>query len=247
MKRIIVITGAGGGLGRTLAEDFAADGDQLVLLGRGGAKLQAVADATGGTAIVCDVSSAASVESAFAEIASLHPQIDVLINGAAIFQPLILEDASADQIVGSLLTNLAGPILCTRAAIPLLRPGGHIVNVSSESVDLPFPHLTLYQAGKAGLESFSKHIARELEPRGIRVTVVRAGQMMGSDTATLGDAAASARFYQAALARGLDLAARGTTQYSSTVPVFRSVLDSPPDIQLGLVSFQGRPTHGARD
>ena len=84
MSKIIVITGAGKGLGRALARRFAADGEQVVLLGRTLATLEKVAAEIGPRAmpIACDVGSADSVRAAFAAIAKRHPTFHVLINNA---------------------------------------------------------------------------------------------------------------------------------------------------------------------
>src|SRR5262249_46340232 len=149
-----------------------------------------------------------SVRAAFARIATRHPRIDVLINNAAFYQPFLVEEASDDQVLRTVGTNLTGSILCARAAIPLLGKGGHIINVSSESVGMRFPHLVLYQASKAGLERFSEGLYHELDPKGIRVTLVRAGQMMDADKTWDVDPQAAMRFAQAALAAGLNLRER---------------------------------------
>ena len=241
--KIIVITGANGGLGRALAQRFARDGETVVLLGRSLAKVRAVADAIGGSALAveCDVTSADSVRAAFAEIARAHPKIDALINNAAIFKPFLIEEASDEQVLGAVLTNLAGPIFCSRSAIPMLSRGGHIINLSSESIEEPFAHLTLYQATKAGLETFGVHLHAELGEKGIRVTTVRAGQMMGDGTTMPEmDPVALERFFEASMKRGLNLMARGVSQYQSTTAIFRTLLDLPPDVHVGVVRFQSR-------
>jgi meso-butanediol dehydrogenase/(S,S)-butanediol dehydrogenase/diacetyl reductase len=242
--KVIVITGANGGLGRALAKRFAEDGDVVMLLGRSLSKVTEVAGAIGGAthAIACEVSSPDSVRAAFSEIEQLHPRIDVLINNAAVYKPVVFEEASDSDILDAVLANLAGPMFCARSAIPLLARGGHIINISSESVeDSSFPHLIPYQSSKGGLERFSQHLARELEDRAVRVTTVRAGAMVGPGSSTVMDPVAGARFFDAATARGLHLMTRGFTSYQSTLDLFRILVDSPPDIKIGLVSFQGRP------
>ena len=240
--KVVVITGANGGLGRALAQRLAGDGESVVLLGRSLAKVRAVADAigAGALAVACEVTSPDSVRAAFATIAATHPRIDALINNAAVFKPFLVEEASDEQIIGTVLTNLAGPILCARSAIPMLNRGGHIISLSSESVEEVFPHLTLYQATKAGLETFGAHLQRELIDKGIRVTTVRAGQMMGPDTVPDMDPVAMGRFFEEAMKRGLNLMARGVSQYQSTTQIFRTLLDLPPDVHVGVVRFQSR-------
>src|SRR5262245_17012326 len=132
----IAITGAGSGLGRALARRLAADGNTLILLARTLAKLDAVAAELGppSFAVACDVGNANSVREAFATIAQRHPRIDVLINNAAVYQPFFVKDATDTQIETALMTNFAGPIYCSRAVIPMMQRGGHIINISSETV-----------------------------------------------------------------------------------------------------------------
>ena len=150
MAKVIVITGAGVGLGRALARRFAADGESVVLLGRTAEKVQKVAAELGERAlgVGCDVASPDSVRAAFAQVSARHPRIDVLINNAAVFQPFLIAEATDEQILGHAATNLVGPILCARSAIPLMGKGGHIINVSSESVGMLFPRSEERRVGK---------------------------------------------------------------------------------------------------
>ena len=244
--KVVVITGASGGLGRALAKRFAQDGEQLVLLGRSLAKVQAVAAAVGGDtlALHCDVGSPDSVRTAFAQIERHRGSIDVLINNAAIFRPFLIEEATDAQIMECISANLAGPIFCARSAIPMIRRGGLIINVSSESVALPFPHLAVYQATKAGLERFAQALHLELEDRGIRVSTVRAGQMTGAVSPSEMDPATAARFFEVAMKRGLNLIERGSTDYESTTGVFRQIIDAPSDMHVDFVCYQGRRSEG---
>jgi meso-butanediol dehydrogenase/(S,S)-butanediol dehydrogenase/diacetyl reductase len=249
MSKIIVITGAGIGLGRALARRFAADGDRVVLLGRTLSKVRAAATEIGerALAIGCDVASPGSVRAAFAEILRHHPRIDVLINNAAVFEPFLVAEASDEQIMNTLATNLAGPILCARSAIPAMTRGGHIVNVSSESVELPFPHLSLYQCSKAGLERFTHSLHRELEASGIRVTTVRAGQMMEAGKVWNVDPAAQMRFAKAALEAGLNLRERPISQFTSVTNVFRALIDLPDDLHATSITLHARQSSHERD
>jgi len=245
MSKIIVITGAGVGLGRALARQFAADGDTLVLLGRTRSKVDAVAQELGepAMAIGCDVASPASVNAAFAAIAARHSHIDVLINNAAVYAPFKIADASDDQILGTVTTNLAGPMLCTRAALPMMQAGGHIINVTSESVAMDFPHLSVYQSSKAGLERFSASLYRELEPDGIRVSNVRAGAMFEEGKTWDVDPQAAMAFHQAAAAAGIHLRERPLSQFDSVTRVFRALLDLPPDVHADSITLHARAGH----
>ncbi len=240
MGKIIVITGAGDGLGRAMARRFASDGDTLILLGRTLSKVQAVADEVRGTAIHCDVADPDSVRAAFAQIAATHPKIDVLINNAAIYEPFTLAEVSDAQIQSSLNINIAGPIYCSREALPLLRGGGHIINVGSESVETKMPMLWLYAGGKAGLELMTDMWRRELEPEGVRVTLVQCGQMFDETKTGAGwPMDVAVRFMQANAAVGLNLRERPLSHYNSVAEVFRHVIDTPADVHIGFVGISG--------
>ena len=243
MGKIIVITGAGDGLGRALARRFARDGETVILLGRTLANIQAVADEIGAphVAILCDVAKPEHVRAAFAQIAEIHPKIDVLINNAAVFEPFTLAEVRDDQIMTQLTTNLAGPVYCARAALPLFQGSGHIINVSSESSHIKMPMLWLYAGTKTSLEFISDMWGSELIEAGVRVTVIRAGQMMDeTKTASSWPKEVSMRFAEANAKVGLNLRERPISHYNSVTDAFRAVLDMPPDLHMGLVTLGAR-------
>jgi meso-butanediol dehydrogenase / (S,S)-butanediol dehydrogenase / diacetyl reductase len=241
--KIIVITGAGDGLGRALARRFAADGETVILLGRTYAKVQAVADELGAPhfAIECDVSQPDSVRAAFAEVGKRHPSIDILINNAGIFEPFTLAEVRDDQIAAIINTNLAGPIYCAREALALMQGGGHIINVSSESAHIRMPMLWLYAGTKTSLEFISDMWANELAARNVRVTVVRAGQMMDeTKTGSSWPVDVAVRFAEANAKVGLNLRERPISHYNSVTDAFRAVIDMPADLHMGLVTLAAR-------
>lgn len=242
MPKTMVITGAGVGLGRALARRFAAEGDNVVLLGRTFSKVEAAAREIGDLALAveCDVSSPDSVRKAFATIADKHPTVDVLINNAALFEPFKVVDATDEQIINAVTTNLAGPMLCARAAIPMMQRGSLIINVTSESVDMPFPHLSIYQSTKAGLERFSKSLYQELDPQGIRVTNIRAGQMFEEGKTWDVDPEARKAFGIAAIAAGINLMERPISRFESVTDVFRAVIDLPADLHVAAMNLHAR-------
>jgi NAD(P)-dependent dehydrogenase (short-subunit alcohol dehydrogenase family) len=240
--KTIVITGAGDGLGRALARRFAADGETVILLGRTLSKVQAVADEIGAPhiAIECDVANPDSVRAAFATIAAAHPKVDVLINNAGVYEPFTLADARDDQILNQMSINLAGPIFCARSALPLLKGGGHIINVTSESVSKKMPMLWMYAGAKTGLELVSDMWSRELEADGVRVTVVRAGMMMDETKTGSGWPMDVAMKFAAENAKiGINLREQPISHYNSVTDAFRAVLDMPADLHVGLVTLSG--------
>src|SRR5439155_26215742 len=134
-----------------------------------------------------------------------HPTIDVLINNAAMIDYTTLAAASDAHILGTVGTNLVGTLLCCRAAINMMGRGGHIINVSSEAVEAPYPHHVVYQATKGGIETLSKHLQNELRPQGIRVSLVRAGPMYDDERTMQASPKAVDAFHAACMERGIDL------------------------------------------
>ena len=241
MGKTIVITGAGIGLGRAMARRFAKDGETVILLGRTLSKVQALAEELGEPhfAVECDVGCVDSVRAAFATIAERHAKIDVLINNAAVYEPFLVQNATDEQIMQPMMTNFAGPIFTSRAAIPMMERGGYIINVTSESVALEFPMLSLYQSTKAGLERFSQSLMRELAPDGIRVTVARCGPMYEEGKGTTWDQAIAMEFYQKCVAAGIDMRTRPISHVNNVTDVFRSLIDLPGDVCVPHVSVEG--------
>lgn len=242
MSKIIVITGAGVGLGRALARRFASEGNTLVLLGRTLSKVQDVANelGEGHMAVACDVGSVESVKSAFAAIAERFPKIDVLINNAAVYEPFLVAEATDEQILTPVMANFAGPIFTSRSALAMMEKGGYIINVTSESVALEFPMLSLYESTKAGLERFSQALMKEVAPQGIRVTTLRAGPMYEEGKSAGWDPEVGARFYQACVAVGIDMRTRPISHVNSVTDVFKALIDLPVDVSVPHVSVEGR-------
>jgi len=242
MGKCIAITGAGTGLGRSLARGFSSDGHSVIVLGRSRTSLEAVTAELGSTchAVVCDVSSPDSVRNAFAEIAKRHSKIDMLINNAAVYEPNFVKDTTDAQIHTAAMTNFAGPIHCTRAAIPMMQRGGHIINISSETVELPHAMFSLYQSSKAGLERFTAALHAELEPDGIRVTLVRAGQMSDADSKSPVSGDLARVFAVENMKRGLNLRDRPISSFTSVTDFLRVISRLPEDLNVPEVYLEAR-------
>lgn len=242
MGRIIVVTGGGTGLGRAIARRLAEGGDVPILLGRRLEKVEAVAQEIGGgaSALACDVSDPDSVDAAFAEIARRHPRIDGLINNAAVYRPFKVKNASNSQIRGSLMTNIAGPVHCARAAIPLLGKGGFIVNIGSETVASRVAMFSLYQASKWGLERFTRALKEELEPKGIRVTLLRACKMYDSDFEWDVDPEAMRLFAEENAKRGINQRQQPIASFESAAAQVWWVVNLPPDVAVSEVFLEAR-------
>ncbi len=242
MGKNIVVTGAGKGLGKAIARRLAADGHTLILLGRTFSKVEEVAKdlGNGSYAVECDVGSPDSVRKAFAKIAETTPVIDVLINNAGVYEPFTVAEATDEQIQSAVQTNYAGPIYCSRAAIPAMQKGGHIINISSESINLPFVMFALYQSSKAGLERFSEALCQELKPEGIAVTMFRAGQMMDENSSSNWPPEIGRRFHEGNLRAGLNLRERPISSFASVAEFFPTLINLPADVSLPIIQMEAR-------
>ncbi len=129
---------------------------------------------------------------------------------------------------------------CSRAAINAMGYGGHIINISSESKEDYYPHHTVYQSTKGGIETLSKHLAIELRPKGIRVTVARAGPMYDENQKMQAAPDVAAAFYQACVECGIDLSQRPVSHFQSIMWVFRSLVDMPADMHVDMVNMMAR-------
>lgn len=176
-----LVTGAGTGIGRCYARRLAALGYRLVIVGNNRAPLESAADeirAAGGAEVRIETMDLARVEAADELIERLRTagiEIDVLINNAGIFSFLDILETPAERIERILLLHdMTLTKLCRYGAREMVRRGakGYILNMSSFSLWMPFPGLSLYSASKAYVRSFSVAFAKEVREHGIRVTAV---------------------------------------------------------------------------
>ncbi|MDB5056471.1 MAG: short-chain dehydrogenase [Bacilli bacterium] len=167
-NRVILITGAGSGLGEATAISFAKDGAHVVLCGRDLTKIEAVRkriSAAGGSAlaIAADVSSEADVTRLISETHKAYGRLEVVINNAAVFEPGQVIETSLESWNNQLATNLTGVFLIIRACLPLMRAQnyGRIVNITSSLAQNGAGGFAAYSASKAGLESLTRTTAEE--------------------------------------------------------------------------------------
>jgi NAD(P)-dependent dehydrogenase (short-subunit alcohol dehydrogenase family) len=175
--RIALITGGGAGIGLAAARAFAAAGTRAVITGRNEARLAAAArQAPGIDYIVADAASEADAERTVATTIQRWGRLDVLVNNAGAGAILPLAQAGADRIAAIFATNVIGPSLLARAALPHLKAAaGAIVNVSSTFGHKAAAGLSHYAASKAALEHMTRCWALEFAADGIRVNAVAAG------------------------------------------------------------------------
>ena len=182
---VAVVTGAGGGLGSSVAEELARAGARLVLLDVSIAALQPICDAleerTGArpVAIACDVSDADQVDLAQREVEERVGPCTVLVNNAAVYRRAALEDHPLELWDQTMAVNLRGYFLCTRAfgRSMIAQRAGSIVNVSSIAALGPTPNAVSYCVSKAAILALTRQTALEWGNHGIRANAVSPGFM----------------------------------------------------------------------
>lgn len=172
--KTVLVTGGGVGIGRGIAEAFAAAGAQVVIAEIDPRRAEAVRDALPeAKVVVCDVLDRAAPKMLAEKVEVLAGKLDVLVNNVGHFVHALpfatLSDEQAEEILD---INLGQLLRMTRAMLPLLRaaaPGSSVVNVTSIEAYRGIPYCSVYAAAKAGIAGFTKSLALELAPEGIRV------------------------------------------------------------------------------
>jgi 3-oxoacyl-[acyl-carrier protein] reductase len=181
--RAVLITGGGGGIGRACALLFAAEGANLAISDLRLEAAQAVASevepaGVRALALRTDVTDPADVARTFDEAAAALGGLDVLVNGAGIFQSKPIDDMSAAEWDRVLDVNLKGTFLCSQAALRHMKPRGHgaIVSIASLAGQVGGLHAGAnYATSKAGVSALTKSLAKNAGPSGVRVNCVNPG------------------------------------------------------------------------
>lgn len=176
--RIVIVTGAAGGIGRALSGILADDGDTVIAVDLPGAGAAEIARQLGDrhVGVDCDVSRPEDIQALYDLVDTRFGRLDLLINNAAMgptMAPTV--ETSADHFRKTLSVNLLGPFMMAREAARRMRPGSAIVNIASLAGVLGNPRRNAYSASKAGLISFTKSLAAEWASAGIRVCAVAPG------------------------------------------------------------------------
>ena len=175
--RVAVVTGGSSGIGAALARRLAADGWRCVLLARGRERLERVARELGAEAEICDVGDRAQVDEVARRVGERHAAIQLLVNNAGIAAGGGFLEIPAEKIETVTAVNYLGGVWCLRAFLPLLERAAPSDVVTVASVAGTVTPLTSgpYAASKHAQLAFSRSVASELAPRGIRVHSVNPG------------------------------------------------------------------------
>jgi NAD(P)-dependent dehydrogenase (short-subunit alcohol dehydrogenase family) len=178
--KIALITGGGSGIGAAIARRFVKDGARVCIAGRRREMLEKVAKSLpAGSVVICtgDVAKPADAELMVKTAVDFGGKLDVLVNDAGIDQPAGILEIDFEVWNRIVATNLTGPMLMMRNAIPVMLKagGGSIINISSLAGVRSIPGMPAYCATKAGLIGLTQQVALDYSPSKIRVNAVCPG------------------------------------------------------------------------
>jgi NAD(P)-dependent dehydrogenase (short-subunit alcohol dehydrogenase family) len=175
--RVVIVTGAGSGIGRAAALAFARAGAHVLGVGRRQEALDTTARQHPGVAVLAvDICADDAPDAVVQAAVDRWGGVDVLVNNAGATALMPLAEATASRISDLFRLNVTAPSLLARAALPhLRRTHGAIVNVSSTYGHRPMPHAAHYAATKSALEHLTRSWALELAPDRIRVNALAPG------------------------------------------------------------------------
>jgi NAD(P)-dependent dehydrogenase (short-subunit alcohol dehydrogenase family) len=180
--RVAIVTGAGSGIGRAIAECFAAEGVKVVLAARRQETLNEVAReiaTAGGEAIVvpADVTKERDVAALFAKARETFGRVDILVNnaGMANFKPT--EETTLAEWEQVIDVNLTAVFLCSREAVKIMKAqgGGRIVNIGSIAGEAPRPHAMSYNTTKAAVEGLTRSLTLDGRGYGVVASIIHPG------------------------------------------------------------------------
>lgn len=209
-EKVVIVTGAGRGIGRAIAARLAAEGARVAIADLDGESAKTTAQEIGGGSlgIRLDITDSESIQSGVAEIEKTLGPIDVLVNNAGWDkgEPFIAStEETWDRVIA---INLRGPITMTRAVLDgmIERRSGKIVSISSDAGRVGSSGEAVYSGAKAGIIGFSKTLAREMARYGLQVNVVCPGP---TDTQLFADFAGDNVKLKDALKRAIPLGRLG--------------------------------------
>ena len=187
--KIAIVTGASNGIGRGIAETFAAEGAKTVLVARRAALLDEVAaviKSRGGEAlpVPSDLTKEEAVTALFALVLKMFGRLDVLVNNAGIATHRNTEDITLDYWREALDINITAPFLCAREAIRLMKAqepkGGRIINIGSVSAKTPRPDSLPYTVTKFGLQGMTHQLTMDGRKHNIVASIIHPGATLSS-------------------------------------------------------------------
>ena len=184
-NRVAIITGASSGIGKGIAQAFADEGAQVVMVARNRDKLEAAANeiremGADVSTISADITAEADVVRLFQQVNREYGRLNILINNAGVACGVPADELSLKDWSRVIDTNLTGAFLCCREALRIMKTqgSGRIINIGSVSAKKPRAFSAPYSASKAGLEGLSRALALEGREYGVTVCVLHPGNTL---------------------------------------------------------------------
>lgn len=178
----VIVTGAGGGIGRELVLQLLNKGAYVAALDINEKELNITNEKSGNSdhlsLFVVDITDFNSLEDFKKEFIKTYKEVDIIINNAGIIQPFVNVDKLEMDVINRVMNiNFYGPVKLTKLFLPdlLAKNSGHIVNVSSMGGFFPFPGQTIYGASKAALKLFTEGLYAELLDTNVHATLIFPG------------------------------------------------------------------------
>jgi 3-oxoacyl-[acyl-carrier protein] reductase len=183
--KVVIVTGAGSGLGRATAIGFAEQGAIVWCLGRTKKTLEETVSKSDSENVqyeICDISDFKSVSSVFEKITQKSGQIDILINNAATFgETAPIVDCDPEDWKSVIVNNVVGTFHCTKAVLPTMikQHSGYIVNISSLATSFAYTERSAYSSSKSAIEYLTKVTAAENAQYNIIANAIAPGHING--------------------------------------------------------------------
>ncbi len=181
-SRVALVTGAGSGIGRAIAEKLAKNGERVVVNDLNGATAEEVVariKESGGEAVAApgDVSDPEAVQQIMAAAREAYGPPEILVNNAGFLQQKRFVDLTVEDFDRMIAVHLRGTFLCIHAVLPdmLSRGQGIVINMASQLGQIGGVELCHYSSAKAGIIGLTKSLAREVSAQGVRVNAVAPG------------------------------------------------------------------------
>ena len=201
LGKVAIVTGASNGIGRSIAETYAAEGASTVLVARRAQLLDEVASgirSRGGEAlpVPADLTQEEAIIVLFAKVKDTYGRLDILVNNAGVATHINTEDISLEYWREVLDINLTAPFLCAREAVRIMKAqtpqGGRIITIGSVSAKTPRPDSLPYTATKFALQGMTHQLTMDGRKHNIVASIVHPGATLSSFTTRRGRAKAGA-------------------------------------------------------
>ncbi len=222
-NRVVLITGASTGIGRSIAEHLAKH--HFTVFGTSRTP-EAMNPPSNWNLVQLDVRSDESVEHCIKDILNHTGHLDVLINNAGYGLDGALEEATLDQVKSQFETNYFGAIRTIKTVLPAMRAqlGGYIINISAGNASIRLPFMGHYTATKCALEGFSEILRQEVRPFGIHVSVVEPSFIKSNIAETIQMGKDTIEEYEPWKTRWIDVLKTGVRDGADPMIIARSIM-----------------------